>query len=558
MPDGEGQIGFEQVGIASILKRHRLLVPPNQREYAWDDEHVQNLFDDVARAIFEGEPSYFLGTVVTIPRNGQLEVVDGQQRLATTALLLHAIVEYLSVDDTMIANAIRSDILFVTDRKKRELVPRLTLNAVDNDYFKAVLTNAKPLPPISKPSHKGILRASTLAKQQVEKIVAAHNKNEHGDVLNSWVEFLEDKATIVLLMVSDDANAYRMFETLNDRGLRVSQADLIKNYLYGRAQTRLPEVELKWALIKGVLDNLEGDDTLLDFLRHALIVTHGFVREAQLYEKVQSIARSPQQIVTFLNGLESLAGNYVAIQNPEHEDWNTYFPATRKAIEVLNLFGIKPMRPIVLAAAAKMSRKECDLAFRLLVSLGVRLYISGSTRSGSIETAMSAAAKKIYSREIKTAAELRAALKDVTPTDLVFSDAFASAKVSMAKFSRYYLRSLESAVNGRENPWHIPIDDHTVVNLEHILPKVTMGNWAQFGTDEEARNFVTRLGNQALLLASDNSAKGSDGFDSKKPTFASSPYHFTKMVAAEDEWTAERVNQRQAAMAAIASKTWKV
>ena len=85
-----------------------------------------------------------------------------------------------------------------------------------------------------------------------------------------------------------------------------------------------------------------------------------------------------------------------------------------------------------------------------------------------------------------------------------------------------------------------------------------MGNWAQFGTDEEARNFVTRLGNQALLLASDNSAKGSDGFDSKKPTFASSPYHFTKMVAAEDEWTAERVNQRQAAMAAIASKTWKV
>lgn len=554
----DGQIGFEQVGIANILKRHRLLVPPNQREYAWGDEHVLNLFEDVARAIFEDESSYFLGTVVTIPRDGRLEVVDGQQRLATTALLLHAIVEYLSVVDTMIADAIRADILFVTDRKKRELVPRLTLNAVDNDFFKAVLTNTKPLPPASNPSHTLILRAAALAKGQVEKIVAGHNKNDHGDILNNWVEFLEDKATIVLLIVSDDANAYRMFETLNDRGLRVSQADLIKNYLYGRAQDRLPEVALKWALVRGTIDNIEGDDVLIDFLRHSLMVTQGFVRQAQLYEKVQSRARAPQQVVTFLTGLESLAGKYVAIQNPEHEDWNDYAPSTRNAIEILNLFEIKPMRPILLAAAGKMNKKECDLTFRLLVSLGVRLILAGSTRTGSIETAMSAAAKKIYDREIKTAAQLRAALKDVTPSDTVFQKAFASAKVSVAKYARYYLRALEDAKKGGTDPWYTPVDDHTLVNLEHILPKNTLGNWPQFGTDEEARGFTNRLGNQALLLASDNSSKGSAKFDDKKPAFKKSPYHFTKIVGDESQWTSVEIDKRQSEMAKLAVKTWKV
>jgi hypothetical protein len=554
----EGQIGFEQVGIASILKRHRLLVPANQREYAWDDEHVRNLFEDIARAISENESSYFLGTVVTIPRDGRLEVVDGQQRLATTALLLHAIVEYLAEDDAMVANAIRNETLFVTDRRRRELVPRLTLNLVDNDYFKAVLTNVKPLPAPTKPSHKLILRAAGLAKDHVKKIVGGHNKNDHGNVLNNWVDFLEDRAAIVLLIVSDDANAYRMFETLNDRGLRVSQADLIKNYLYGRAQDRLPEVELKWALVRGALENLEGEDALIDFIRHSLIVTQGFVREAQLYEKVQGTARAPQQVVSFVNSLEALAVKYVAIQNPEHEDWNGYLPSSRKAIEVLNLFAIKPMRPIVFAAAAKMSKKECDLAFKLLVSLGVRLFIAGSTRTGSIEMALSTAANRIYSREIKTALQLRVALKDVIPSDSVFAGAFATAKVSNGKFSRYYLRSLEAAETGGTDPWHTPVDDYTVVNLEHILPKKPMGNWPQFGTDEEAREFTTRLGNQALLLAADNSSQGSDKFEDKKPAFKKSPYHFTKMVGDAPQWTKDEINARQLKMAQLASATWKV
>jgi uncharacterized protein with ParB-like and HNH nuclease domain len=92
----ESEIGFAQLGLASILKHNQLIVPPNQREYSWTVKEVRTLLQDFAKAILEGDGSYFLGTIVTIPRaGGALEVVDGQQRLATTAIILSAIRDYI-------------------------------------------------------------------------------------------------------------------------------------------------------------------------------------------------------------------------------------------------------------------------------------------------------------------------------------------------------------------------------------------------------------------------------------------------------------------------------
>ena len=69
--NNEHQIMFEQIGLASILKQNHLKVPPNQRNYTWDEKRVKQLFQDLARTIDEGD--YFLGTIVTIPReNGIL------------------------------------------------------------------------------------------------------------------------------------------------------------------------------------------------------------------------------------------------------------------------------------------------------------------------------------------------------------------------------------------------------------------------------------------------------------------------------------------------------
>src|SRR5438128_2713554 len=133
------EIGFAQLGLASILKQNQLVVPANQREYSWTVKEVRTLLQDFAKAL-GGDGSYFLGTIVTIPRTGgALEVVDGQQRLATTAIMLSAIRDYLQARDKMIAESIDSEFLTVIDRTSRARVPRLRLNLDDNDYFRARL-----------------------------------------------------------------------------------------------------------------------------------------------------------------------------------------------------------------------------------------------------------------------------------------------------------------------------------------------------------------------------------------------------------------------------------
>ena len=77
-----------------------------------------------------------------------------------------------------------------------------------------------------------------------------------------------------------------MFETLNDRGLRTSQADLIKNYLFGRSGDRIQEVQTRWSYMRGTLESLEDENITVDFLRHALIANRGYTRESQVYDAV--------------------------------------------------------------------------------------------------------------------------------------------------------------------------------------------------------------------------------------------------------------------------------
>src|SRR5689334_23834635 len=112
MSDSKSQIGFQQIGLAGILRQYRLKVPPHQREYSWTHEEVTTLLQDFAKAISE-PAEYFLGTVVTVPRSAELlEIIDGQQRLATTAIFLAQVKNYLRQIEPVIANSIDS---FLTD-----------------------------------------------------------------------------------------------------------------------------------------------------------------------------------------------------------------------------------------------------------------------------------------------------------------------------------------------------------------------------------------------------------------------------------------------------------
>jgi hypothetical protein len=560
MPEVNGRIEFQEIGLGGILKSYRLKVPSNQREYSWTEREVTTLFTDLAKAISnERSQDYFLGTIVTIPRaHDILEVADGQQRLATTAILLAEIRNYLRPTEELIAESIEKEFLTDIDRDKRERVAKLTLNLDDNEFFCKMLDvdsgGKKPLP-TNNSSHRRLRDAFSLANKQVGKIVAGFDKKDHGDTLNRWIKFLENGAQVILLKVPTVANAYKMFETLNDRGLKTSQADLVKNYLFGQAEDRLAEVQQKWARMKSSLESLDEDDITVRFLRQAMIAIRGHLKESDVYEKVQERVKGPQSAVQFLTQLENMAAIYAAIFNPEHERWNPYPDTIRRAIQALNLLNIKGLRPLMLAVSSAFQPKEASEAFRMFISWSVRFVITSNTSRGSIDEVLGNAANAVFVGDIKTSSEILKKVADTIPLDEEFRKEFETATVSKAQFARYYLRSLEMAAKGEATPWFIPNDDKQVINLEHILPQSPQQNWPDFN-EEELRIYTRRIGNMALLLAKTNSDLQSSDFDTKKVIYQNSPYELTRMIAQNSVWTKEEIALRQKSLADLALKAW--
>ena len=251
-----------------------------------------------------------------------------------------------------------------------------------------------------------------------------------------------------------------------------------------------------------------------------------------------------------------MASTYVAIYNADHEKWNMS-DSTRKAVEVLNLFDIKPMRPLMLAIAEKMSDSEVQKAMPLCVAVGVRLMIAGVTRTGKVEGGSAEAARKTYAGEVATATELRVELAGFAPSDSEFVQAFEVARVSNRKLARYYLRSMELEANNESQPWHMPNDNRNEINLEHVLPEKPEGNWPQFSEEDRAL-YWKRIGNLCLMRAKDNSTLKSAPYTDKKAVYEKSGYRLTRDIACADVWTKSAIEERQKRLARLALKTWAI
>jgi Protein of unknown function DUF262/Protein of unknown function (DUF1524) len=566
MTDGGTGKGFEfsSLGIGSVLKLHRLHVPQYQREYAWEVDQVDQLYADFSSAKAEAK-DYFLGTIVTIARGGTkpLEIVDGQQRLTTTAILLAAIRDFLQQRGAaeMIVESINSEFLSTIDRAIGERVPKLRLNIDDNVFFAKLLNEgpqSQDLNP-TRQSHDLLLDAAKSAKNWVAKLADTFAVADQPARLNDWIEFVENNATVILLEAPNGAQAFKMFETLNDRGLKTSQADLVKSYLFGQSGERIGEAQSRWSSMRDSLEEIADEDRAINFLRHALIATKSFVRAEDVYDVTQKQVRGESNSVEFLAELERLSRVYVATYHADSEYWSSYSAASVKALRTLNKFDIKPMRPLTLAIALKFTPALSEKAFMLLVSIAVRLLIASATRSGTNEQTFASAAIGVFKGEIASISDLKDTLQRVIVSDQDFKSAFANARSSKPDQARYYLRALELASSNEKEPWYVPNDDQAAITLEHVLPKTMRpGKWPRFD-QEDARRYLKRLGNLCLLNRQENSIVDNDSFDAKKAVFKDKcPYVLTRQIADYDEWSPDSIEKRQANMADLATRAWPV
>lgn len=556
----EKRFEFQHKGIGKLLKEERLMVPPNQRSYAWEQEHVQDLFQDLSNAISQDESDYFLGTIVlTQSDGGSLEVSDGQQRLATITILLARMRDYfIGTDKQKKARSLDHSYLRDIDLTTEDTVPKLRLNVDDNEYFRSIILD----PPDDRfghePTHesnKRIADAAKLADEHIKNILRQYKEQDRDDHLVKWVKFIENNATVVVVTVPNHIDAYRMFETLNDRGLRASQADLLKNYLFSRARNRLPECQAKWAGITGSIETVGRDDVdLVTYIRHFWITQNGPTRERELAERIKSEVKGETRAVKLLSNLEDSAQHYVALFNPEHAKWNKYKNDTRNYVKIIaHDLRVSQIRPLLFAVSAMFPKQEAEKAFRMMVSWSVRFLIVGG-RGGMLDVQYARRAFEIGNGTIQTAKQLGQAMKPYVPNDAAFEEEFRTARVSKTWLARYYLRALDLQAKGESEPELKANEDSSVINLEHVMPKSPGEKW---DIDSEiAAACQNRLGNMVLMKASNNVAIGNSEFETKKDAFKNSSYIVTSRLAEYGQWTLDEINDHQVWQASLAVKAW--
>jgi hypothetical protein len=326
------EIAFQHKGIGSVLSHTRVAVPLNQREYSWEEEHVRELFTDFSNAIAANKPEYFLGTIVLTRGASDIpEVSDGQQRLATTTILLAAIRDYLrSVKDFKRVQSIEQEFLKTTDLETTATVPKLTLNVDDNEFFRKYIVEGQRTIQPSKESHRRIRCAAELAAEHVRNILEQFKDAVRVQRLLEWVRFIRDKAEVIVLLVPDHFNTFVMFETLNDRGLKASQADLIKNCLLSFCSAdRIREGQQKWAQMVGVLESLGQAEITVTYLHHVLILKTGPTKEREIFSKVRGLVNSESRAMEFLEELADGVNALVALALADTVDSPTPPDSTR-------------------------------------------------------------------------------------------------------------------------------------------------------------------------------------------------------------------------------------
>ena len=559
-------ISISESGIGSVLNRYQLRVPLNQRSYAWQVSHVRTLLTDFSNAVVQETDTYFLGTIVLTPNGGgALEVADGQQRLATTAILIATIRDHLysgNVNERAAADKYTQNFLLEFDEHSSEHVAKLRLNTEDNDFFgKNILFppdhELRGTAEKKSESHRLLAQAQKICRKHVVEIIAQYSKQDQAKRLYDWISFIRDSAIIIEIKVPDHFNAYTLFETLNDRGLRASQADIIKNYLFGKAQDRLSEVAPKWASMADIIESVDVDDLLLTYLRHYWISNNGPTVQKYLADNIRRTVNGRQQAVDLAFGLSAHSIDYAALFSPlEHTGWQAFDKQSRAYLYVITkILGIEQIRPLLLSVIIKFDPKEAKAAFKLFLSWSVRFLIAGGGGGGVLDRNYGLCAKEITTGEIKTTAEIAKRMKGIVRTESEFREGFLRARVSKAHLARYYLRAIEMVKTGEKNPELGGIlEDTATYNLEYVIPLRPSQNWSL--SEEIMQAYAKRIGNMTLLDPTQNSCAGSDTFEEKLPLYKNSPVLITQDLGRYTKWDVDEIDDRQASLAELALKVW--
>lgn len=253
-------------------------IPRYQREYTWSKNQWENLFDDVLR----NDSGYFLGSIICINQSTDslspvqlLEVVDGQQRLTTLSLLFAAVYEALKnrredLDDDQQVELVNMKRKLVLRRVDDQMRVNPQVQNSNQDDYRAVLSEIGVIRKYSTPLNAGnrrIFRAFRYFKERLEKLT--ENQPNGIEITMNFLDKVS-QASLVKIEVASHADAYILFESLNNRGMPLTAVDLIKNKLLARLEALEPgRIDYYFGHWNDLLKFLGDDYTIQErFFRH--------------------------------------------------------------------------------------------------------------------------------------------------------------------------------------------------------------------------------------------------------------------------------------------------
>jgi hypothetical protein len=349
--------------------------------------------------------------------------------------------------------------------------------------------------------------------------------------------------------VTDLEDAFLLFETLNDRGLELSAADLLKSHLLSKLASKTSDKAVLMGASDdwdGVVDSLGGGD-ITGFLRHFLLMSHTRVqkRDIFLFFKDDVKETGPEKL---LDELVKMGKIYAGILNPPSDD---------KAAEVLldvQQFGSDTYRIALIAARRWIGDDDRFIRFaRLVESIAFRWIVVGNNAQ-DLENTFQKAAAILGKSEGAQYDEAIDTIEGGMPSADDFRQKFRAVRLGKGSAASYMLRRIENFLVPSEKS----IKPRTEVHVEHIMPVTSTSFWLERVPDpENYDDVIVRWGNLTLLKSELNSAIQNSDWDTKKEKgYKDSKIQLTQDLLALEDWHSESIDIRQQWLALAASHVW--
>lgn len=568
------------------------VIPTYQRRYSWHERQVWELIDDIG--LIEGGDRHLLGSIVCLVEHyssglNKLELVDGQQRLTTISILLECIGQRLKEMGEKDEAAGVGRLLYAKPLGGQQ-VRKISLDSIDADEFDRLVNND------TKHEYKN--KHLAWAFSTVREWVAGQKL----DFLASFLYRLLNQAIVIRLDVGDAKDAFKLFETINNRGLKLSPTDIIKNFLLGNAarfgSDALQSARVGWMQLIQYLDGTNADAFfryyLMSVLKSRLTaneVVPGFKKvfmiqvseanalpERHLYAdpedtteedsendvssvvtEIDSSSIGQVNFIDFLARLVSSAkiyGELVLVKTKDVEI-NRHL-RNLKMIKAVQTYGF--LMHLQIGQCTKKNFKE---VLKLTESFVLRRHVCRE-RSNDTE-ALFARLCGINPKD--PIQKTREAYRELCPNDEKFRNEFASGNFSanVIDRARYCLEQIELSKHGGYS--ELVVLGAEDVHVEHIIPqkiktkksKEEFGDWPKYlGVNAEIHhlNYVSRIGNLTLFAGALNISASNNPFHKKRTAYKDSSIKLTQELAKKPHFKFKDVDNRSGELSKNAVELW--